>query len=160
MAASVSALILAVAIVGNGLLAGLFLVFACAVAPGFRRIDDRSYIRAFRAINAAILNGWFLSVFFAAPLAAIASAAVRAGREGAASSTWLVVGAICAVLAFVVTAAASVPLNRALDRAPVDTERQRHVTRERFEARWNGWNLLRTLASTAAVTALTLSSLG
>ncbi len=61
--------LLIAAIVTNGLLAGLFFVFTCAIAPGFRHLDDATYVRAFRAINRAILNGWFLLVFFTAPLA-------------------------------------------------------------------------------------------
>ena len=47
-------------------LAGLFFVFTCAIAPGFRHLDDATYAQAFRAINRAILNGWFLLVFFTA----------------------------------------------------------------------------------------------
>jgi uncharacterized membrane protein len=34
--------VLLVAVISNGLLAGVFFVFACAVCPGFRRIDDTS----------------------------------------------------------------------------------------------------------------------
>ena len=66
--------LLIAAIVANGLLAGLFFVFTCAIAPGFRHLDDATYVRAFRAINRAILNGWFLLVFFTAPLATLAYA--------------------------------------------------------------------------------------
>ena len=68
--------VLAIATVVHGLLAGVFFVFACAVAPGLRRVDDRTFVCAFRAINRTILNGWFLSVFMAAPVAAIACAAL------------------------------------------------------------------------------------
>ena len=66
-----------VAMIANGLLAGLFFVFANAICPGFRAVDDSTYVRAFRAINSTILNGWFLSVFFVAPLSAVAAAALR-----------------------------------------------------------------------------------
>src|SRR5690625_6898755 len=63
--------LLVVAIVANGLLAGLFFVFSIAISPGLRRVDDGTYVQAFQAINAAILNGRFLTVFFVAPIAAV-----------------------------------------------------------------------------------------
>ena len=85
--------ILAVTLVANGLLAGLFFAFTCAVSPALGRLDDRSYVEAFRSINAVILNGWFLSVFLA-PATAIA-AAVVGGLGHRPSFSWVVVGAGC-----------------------------------------------------------------
>ena len=152
MFAFASTAVLAVSLITNGLLAGLFFVFSCAICPGFRRMDDRSYVRAFRAINRTILNVWFLSVFCAAPLTAVASAIMIIG--------WLVAGAACSVLTFVITAAGNVPLNRALEVAPADTEQQQCRARQDFEARWNTWNHARTLSSIVALTALAISSTG
>lgn len=66
---------LSVATVTNGLLAGAFFVFSCAVVPGLRRVDDHTFVRAFQTINRAILNGWFLSIFITAPITGVACAA-------------------------------------------------------------------------------------
>lgn len=148
-------LILVVAIITNGLLTGLFFVFTCAISRAFRRVDDAIYVSAFRAINTAILNGCFLSVFFAAPLSAIASAVIPLWRGDSAPTPLLIAGAICSILAFGVTVAANVPLNRELDQSLINTEQQRQVARRRFEARWNQWNLARTLASIGAFAFLT-----
>ena len=41
---------LSVATVTNGLLAGAFFVFSCAVVPGLRRVDDHTFVRAFQTI--------------------------------------------------------------------------------------------------------------
>lgn len=149
---------LTVAIVTNGLLAGLFFVFACAISPGFRRIDDHSYVHAYRAINTTILNGWFLLVFFLAPVSAAVSAVIHDGHEHTAPTTLLIAGAVCSMLTFVITAAANVPLNRALDQAPIATEQQQRAARQHFEARWNRWNLARTLTCTTALALLALAS--
>ena len=46
MLAFASTAALAVSLITNGMLAGLFFVFSCAIYPGFRRLDDRSYVRA------------------------------------------------------------------------------------------------------------------
>ncbi|MFB9963835.1 anthrone oxygenase family protein [Sinosporangium siamense] len=155
MAFSILDTLLVVAVAANGLLAGLFFSFTCAIAPAFRRVDDRVYVQAFRAINAAILNGWFLFVFFAAPLAAVVGAVLGLGHE--TSLPWLIAGAVCSALTFGITAAANVPLNRGLDQAPVGTEAQSRVARQRFENRWNLWNLARTITSSGALTLLAIA---
>ena len=142
---------LLIAIVLNGLLAGLFFAFSIAITPCLRRTDDATYVRSFRAINAAILNPVFLLVFCLAPLFAVAAAVLRGWSGGSEPVVWLVTGALCSVLTFVGTAAVNVRLNNALDRADVDTESQRLAARERFEVRWNRWNHARTLTSIGAL---------
>ncbi|MGO2862045.1 MAG: hypothetical protein ACTIC1_12865, partial [Brevibacterium sp.] len=58
-----STVTIAIAIIANGLLAGVFFAFSTAVTPGLKDTDDNTYVRTFAAINRAILNGWFLLVF-------------------------------------------------------------------------------------------------
>lgn len=142
--------LLVVAIVANGLLAGLFFVFSIAISPGLRRVDDGTYVQAFQAINAAILNGRFLTVFFVAPIAAVVCVVLHISRGDSASLTSLVAGAVCSALTFGITAARNVPLNQELDSAPIDTEYQRRIARHRFEKRWNRGNLARTVTSIGA----------
>lgn len=147
---------LLIAIVLNGLLAGLFFAFSIAIIPGLRRTDDATYVRSFRAINAAILNPVFLLVFCLAPLFAVGAAVLRGWSGDSEPLVWLVIGALCSVLTFVFTASVNVRLNNALDRADVDTESQRLAARERFESRWNRWNHVRTLTSIGALVFLTV----
>lgn len=89
--ASVLTICLLIAIVLNGLMAGLFFAFSIAIIPGFRRVDDGTYIRSFRAINTAILNPVFLLVFSLAPLSAVATAVVRPWAGGSEPVPWLVI---------------------------------------------------------------------
>lgn len=147
---------LLIAIVLNGLLAGLFFAFSIAIIPGLRRTDDATYVRSFRAINAAILNPVFLLVFCLAPLFAVGAVGAVLWSGGSESLGWSIIGGVCSVLTFVVTASVNVRLNNALDRADVDTESQRLAARERFESRWNRWNHLRTLTSIGALVFLTV----
>lgn len=142
---------LLVAIVLNGVLAGLFFSFSIAIIPGLRRSDDDTYVRSFRAINAAILNPMFLLVFCLAPLSALGAVVAPLWSGGAESLGWLVIGAVCSVLTFIITAGVNVPLNNALDKAEIDTEAQRRAVRQRFESRWNRWNHVRTLTSIGAL---------
>lgn len=151
--------ILVIAMIANGLLAGLFFVFLNAICPGFRGVDDSTYVGAFRAINSMILNGWFLSVFFVAPLSAVAAAALRWwSGGGVVPVTLLVAAAICSASTFVITSAGNVPLNQELDRAPVETEQQRSAARGRFEEPWNRWNLVRTATSVGALALLGIAA--
>ncbi|MFV0435173.1 MAG: DUF1772 domain-containing protein [Leucobacter sp.] len=150
--------LLVVAIIANGLLAGLFFVFSVAIGPGFRRVDDGTYVQAFRAINAAILNGRFLAVFFFAPLSAAGCVVLLLWRGGSASLPSVVAGAICSALTFGITAAGNVPLNRELDRAPTFTEPQRRTARQRFETPWNRRNLARTVTSIGALAFLAIAA--
>ncbi|MBK0422142.1 DUF1772 domain-containing protein [Leucobacter sp. CSA2] len=137
----------------NGVLAGLYFAFTCAVSPALGRLEDRSFVVAFRAINAAILNGWFLSVFFLAPLTAVAAAIWGGSTER--SFPWaLVAGGVLAAVTFIVTVAANVPLNEGLAAAPSGSAALDHAARAAFESAWNGWNLLRTLTGTAATVCL------
>ncbi|MCI4012022.1 anthrone oxygenase family protein [Brevibacterium sp. ZH18] len=151
MFSTLTSVLLVLSIVLNGLLAGLFFSFSTAVIPGFRRVVDRTYARAFRAINSAILNGVFLAVFGLAPLSAAAALVMNIVTDGRVPWVWLVLGAICSVLTFAVTAVVNVPLNTGLDRADTGTEAGARAARSRFEDRWNRWNHVRTLTSLAAL---------
>ena len=134
-------------------MAGLFFAFTTAVSPALGRLDDHSFVEAFRAINSVILNGWFLTVFFLAPATAIA-AAVWAGISHHPSFWWVLAGAICSLLTCIVTVAANVPLNEALDAALTSTTTQYAQARSAFEGTWNRWNLVRTLTSLGALAIL------
>lgn len=149
-------IVLGVAIIGNGLLAGVFFAFTTAICPGLKRVDDLAYVHTFRAINAAILNGRFIGVFFLAPLGAIGYAVLGfVGRDPVASAAGSV-AALCALLSAAITAAANVPLNRRLDAAATGSADDRALARSRYEDPWNRWHRARTFANVAALIGLTV----
>lgn len=150
--------LLVAAMVANGALAGLFFAFACAVAPGFRHLDDIAYVHGFRAINRAILNGWFLLVFVTAPTSAVACAVFGSRQTGQVQSPWIWAAAGCAVLTFAVTVVGNVPLNTRLDRASATTKAECRAERDRFESRWNTWNLIRTITGFGALACLGIAA--
>jgi len=135
----------------TGLMAGIYYAFACSVMPGLRDTDDRTLVSTMQSINVAIINGWFLLVFVGAPLLTLAAGAVHLRAGGRAALPWVAAGLALNVLAFLVTAAANVPLNNALDAAgPVDQITDLAAVRAHFETSWIRWNLVRTAATTAA----------
>lgn len=143
--------LLITAIATNGLLAGLFFVFVCAIAPGFARVDDATYVQAFQAINRAIVNGWFLLVFFTAPITTLAYAVLDTMSAESMPTLLTCAAAVCAAMTFIITASKSVPLNTQLERAVTRTHIEDRVAREQFETGWNRWNLARTLTSVGAL---------
>ena len=149
--------IIVIAIALNALVAGLFFAFGVAVLPGLRDIDDRSFVTVFRGINRAIQNPLFLAVFFAAPIAAVAAAAIALMQGTELNITLIVVGALLSAATFMFTSSRNVPLNNMLERLPAKTESDARTARSRFEPLWSRWNTVRTLTGTASVIVLSLS---
>lgn len=151
---SAQAIALIAAILTSGLLAGLFYTFSCAVTPGLHRVDNHTFTTVFRAINVAIMNGWFLMTFVGAPVLTTVAAALHLPGGHRAVLPWILAALTCHIATVVVTGGISVPLNNRLDAAPTATESERAAARTQFEPRWNRWNLIRTLTSTAGFAAL------
>ncbi|RAE66982.1 DUF1772 domain-containing protein, partial [Burkholderia multivorans] len=152
-------LLTASAVVVNGLLAGLFFAFVCAVSPAYRRLSDEEFVHGFRAINRAILRPSFLTVFFAAPVTALAAAVVGTVSGAAVDGTAVLllwVGAAGSLASFLITVTVNVPLNQRLDQAPIDTNADCSVARVGFEATWKRLNLVRCVGNIVAVLALSL----
>jgi uncharacterized membrane protein len=141
--------LLLAALVANALAAGFFYAFACAVMPGLARTDDRSFVAAMTAINAAVQNPLFALSFFGSGLAS--AAALLAALSGGAGpgATAAIAGALAlGVLQYVVTFGRNIPLNVRLDRSargPLPTARRG------FERPWVRANTARMLASTGAL---------
>ncbi|NYI45876.1 putative membrane protein [Nocardioides aromaticivorans] len=131
--------------VTTGLVAGLFLAFSTAVMPGLARADDRTFVVAMQAINVAILNPLFLTLFVA-PLGCLAVAALTGPAR------WWVVAALVLYVANVaITQAGNIPLNDALMAAGTpDGPAGWDAARSAFEDSWNRLHLVRTLALVAS----------
>jgi uncharacterized membrane protein len=148
-------LVLGAALVAMGLIAGVFYSFSVAVMPGLAGADDRTFVVTMQQINRAIENpAFFLSFAGALVLAALAAELQR--RHGPAVATrWIVAALVLYAIVLAVTFGINIPLNDQLDRAgdPDRISDLAHV-RNRFEGPWVAANIVRTLASTAAVAAL------
>jgi len=145
--------LMVLATVSTGLVAGLFYAYACSVMLALRRVGDETFVDVMRRINTAIQNGWFALSFVGAPLLTLAVLVVDAlaGRgvqalvavAGAADLFWLGV-----------TVRSNIPLNAMLQRAGRDRHTDVAGVRIRFEQPWNRWHLVRTVAAVAAFAAL------
>lgn len=146
---------LVAATIATGLMAGIFYAFSCAVMPGLRRTDDRTFVGAMQWINVRILNGWFALAFGGSlVLTVLAGALHLAGDAPDAPLPWIGGAAALYVLALVFTFAVNIPLNDQLaaagDPGPAAASALAEV-RERFETRWVRWNHARSVVSTGAL---------
>jgi uncharacterized membrane protein len=132
-----------------GEMAGVFAQYSHTIMRALGRTDDRTFVRAFQAIDTAIINPWFMATFLGA-LAFTGAAGLLSLGEPALP--WIVAAFVLYLAAFVITIGVNVPLNNGIKAAgDVDAITDLAAVRERFnEARWVAWNHVRTVVSTIA----------
>lgn len=151
--ASLQNILPGVATVAAGLMAGLFYAYSCSVNPGLHRLSDAGYLAAMQAINRAILNPVFLSVFLGTALLLPAATWASYGTGTNARFWFMLAASVCYVVGTLgVTMGGNVPLNEALDAFSPDhaTAGQLAEQRNRFEIPWNRLHGIRTVASVLA----------
>jgi uncharacterized membrane protein len=133
----------------TGLAAGVFGLYQHTVMRGLSHTDDRTFVGAFQALDRAIINPWFMASFLGALVFTAAAALLNLDRR---ILPWVLVALALYIVVVAVTMVVNVPLNDAL-KAAGDPDRIGDLAevRRRFdEARWTTWNLVRTIAATAA----------
>ena len=145
------------------LVAGLLLIFSIVVMPGIGRLDDRDYLRAFRAMDRIIQDNQpvFVLVWGGSVLAVIGAVVLAIGQSGDSVGRLVIVSAVVYLVGVQVsTFAVNIPLNnvlRGLDLEAMSAEEHAEA-RAAFEHRWNTWNRSRSawacLASFLLLTAL------
>ena len=128
------------AMVGAGLVGGVYTAFSVMVMPALRRSDARAATATMIAINRTAERGPFVVIFGSAALAALGLAATASSRG--AMGELAVAGASLASIA--ITLAVNVPLNRRL-------EREGAVFWPVYHRRWTAANTARAMAAVAAV---------
>ena len=141
------------AVLGSGLMAGVFFAFDTAVMPALRRQPKPSGTATMNTINLVIVNPVFLLLFTGTALIC-AALVVLAFLSDEPHAAWRVAGAaIYLVGSFVVTAAVNIPLNNRLaDVGPADPDAE--AAWDDYLSRWTAWNHVRTVSSLAAAVLL------
>ena len=141
--------VLIVATLAMGLVAGVFLLYAHTIMPGLRRTDDRTFVAAFQAIDRAIINPWFMVTSFGGALVFSGVAALL--YIGEDPFWWIVVAFVLYLFTVIATVTVNVPRNDAIKAAGDPDHIDVSQVRAAFdEARWARWNLIRTIANSAA----------
>lgn len=151
----VLAVVLLVATVATGLMAGVFWIYSNAVMPGLADVDDRTFVGAFQAIDRAIINPVFMAVFAAPVLLTGAASVLLLTSDEQAGLPWVAAAFVLSLVVVVCTGAVNVPMNDALKAEGDPDVIDAAAARGRFdERRWVRWNHLRALASTVSCTCL------
>jgi uncharacterized membrane protein len=149
-------IVLGAAVFAMGLLAGLYYFSAIAVMPALTAADDRTLVDAMQQMIDKIENPAFFLVLLGAPTLA-AVALVQARRSGPPKTAgWIVAGLALYTVMVVITFAVHIPLNDDLKQAG-DPDRIDNLAavRDDFVTPWVAWDIVRTLATTAAFGSLT-----
>ena len=139
------------ATVTTGLTAGLFFTYANSVMPALRGADDRAFVDVMQRINVVIINPLFLGAFLGGLALSVAAAVSVSATDDRTALPWIVAGVVLYAAMFLITRAINIPLNNELAAAgAVATIGDVRAVRERFEERWNTWNVMRAVTAVAA----------
>ncbi|WP_315926408.1 DUF1772 domain-containing protein [Mesorhizobium sp. SP-1A] len=145
------------ALLGSGLMAGLFFAFSNSVMASLARLPAPQGAVAMNTINVVIQNPLFLLVFMGTALLCAVLAAKAVLGWGESGAFWLLAGSLLYLVGiFAATIIFNVPLNDAL--AAVDASGVEGTAMwSRYLAEWLPWNHVRTLAGTAALACFALA---
>ncbi len=153
----VRTVVLVMATLATGLTAGVFVSWSNAIMLGLRVVDDRTFVTAARALDAAITNPLFIGAGFMGALLLIGlSAALHLHAEQRPVLMWAGAALVCWVLMIMITFVVHEPLNEQLRTAGEHVNADFAVARAQFdESTWAAWNTVRAVASAVAVGCLT-----
>jgi uncharacterized membrane protein len=149
----VQEVVLVVAGVLTGLLAGVFYCFQVAIVPGLRRLPAAQQLAAMQHINSAIKNPVFM-LSFLGPSILLPIATLQ--HNGQPEFLPLLLAAILHIIgANGVTIGGNLPLNDKLDQVDTGTVPSAEAERIRIDfqgpgSRWMQFHAVRTIASTLA----------
>ncbi len=136
------------------LVAGFVFAYAIVVMPGIGTLNDREFLRSFQVMDRVIQHNQpvFMVVWVGSVLVLVAAAVLGVVQLEGAARVVLVIATLAYVFGVQLpTVRINVPLNNKLQTLDVDAldETARRTAREQFEPRWNLWNLIRTVISSA-----------
>lgn len=144
------------AIVANGLVAGVFFAFSTFVMNGLARAPAPAGIAAMQGINLAAPTPLFMLALFGAALLGAALGVVAIIEWGTAAATYALIGAIASLVPMVLTGTYHVPRNNALAALdPVGAGAADHWSW--YLREWTTWNHARTLGALVAAVMFTVS---
>lgn len=143
-------ILLIVATVFAGLMAGLFYAWSISVTSGLAAVNDHNYLQAFQEMNRAILNPAFFIAFMGQAIVLPLLTFMYYKSPESGQFKYILTAAILYWFGcMVVTMFGNVPLNETLEALQIDgmTPIERTTFRQGFEQKWNRLNWVRTVST-------------
>ena len=151
-------IVLFVAVLLAGTLAGFFLTYAFTIMPGLETTDDRTFVEAFQGLERMFgtfdygYNWPLLLGYLGGPLVTVVAIALNRSRP---IVWWLVAALVLTIATIVITSAFNVPLNNEIKAAGDPNMMDAVQVRADFrESWWRAWNLVRCATSAGAFVCL------
>lgn len=145
----------------SSLVAGLLFAFAIVVIPGIKKLGDRDYLMAFKAMDRVIQNNQPIFMLIWIGSAVVMLTVIVWGHwrlEGFDQAYLLVAGTVFIIGVHVPTMTINVPFNNYLQSQDLagSSNSELRLLAKSFEARWIRWNMIRMISATATTVLLLL----
>ena len=136
------------------LVTGFIFTYAVVVMPGFAKLDDRDFIRAFQVTDGVIQNNQPLFMLaWIGSIVSVVATMILGFIELHGIELWTVfaLGFVYLIGVQGITIRVHLPLNNRLQRLEINEMDPESLSKERnkFETRWNYFNNIRTLIAFA-----------
>jgi uncharacterized membrane protein len=145
-----------VAVVGAGVVGGVFFAFSTFVMPALRRLPSSQGMAAMQSINRAAPTPLFMLVLLGTGALSVALIVIAIGRLDEPRTAWVLAGAVVYLVCIVLTIVYHVPHNNRLDAVDASAAGAGEVWLEYFRG-WTAWNHVRTLSSIGATASFTVA---
>lgn len=139
-----------IAILGTGLIAGVFLAFSSFIMTAFGRLPSTTGMAAMQMINVTVINPLFMMILFGTAFICLGLPFAGWKTGGGANTIALVLAAALYVLGAIgITIAFNVPLNESLANANASTPDSAKLWADYLQI-WTFWNTMRGFAACAS----------
>ncbi|HSS65716.1 MAG TPA: anthrone oxygenase family protein [Gammaproteobacteria bacterium] len=146
-----------VAAVGSGLVAGIFFAFSTFVMRALDRLPPAQGIAAMQSINVAVINPWFMTVFFGTAVACLILVVFSLLDWNKAGAGYMLSGgALYLIGTILVTIVFNVPRNDALAAVDPESADGARLWADYLKS-WTAWNHVRTAAALASAALFTVA---
>jgi uncharacterized membrane protein len=150
-------LLVVLAAVGCGLMAGFFFGFSAVVMRSLAAQPPAAGMAVMQTINVAVFNPWFAVAFVTPPVACLLASIVALQRRPGVNGRYAMAGAVCYVVGtLLVTALCNVPRNDTLAVVAPTAAAAPDLWAD-YLRDWTLWNHVRTAGALAAAVLLTLA---
>ena len=143
------------AVLTCSLVTGFIFTYAVVVMPGFSKLEDKEFLRAFQVTDGVIQNNQplFMLTWVGSIISVLSVMAISILSLGV-SDAWIifVVGLIYLLGVQGITISIHLPLNNHIQKIDINDMNNQSLNEERtnFEMRWNYFNNIRTFIAFAA----------